>query len=111
LAIQRGTFAARGGEQLLVKRIEDDPCDYRIPLRQAYRHAKARITVREVGRAVERIAMPAEFGMRGALVPRSLFRGDRMFGKVLSQALDDSCFRALVRLRHQINVAFVRNLR
>src|SRR5713226_5485573 len=111
LAVQRCAFAARGGEQFIVKRVEDDSCDYRVPLRETYRDAKTWIAVRKVRRAVERIDVPAEFRIRGALVPRSLFRSDRMFGKILGQALDNGRFRTLVCLRHQVHVALVRNLR
>src|SRR5216684_4441563 len=66
--IQRRAFTARGGEQLIVKRVEDHACDYRVPLRQTYRDAKTRIAVRKVRRAVQRIDMPAEFRMGSALV-------------------------------------------
>src|SRR4029077_13139607 len=111
VAVQRCAFTARGGKQLIVKRVENHPHDYRVPLRQTYRDAKTWIAVRKVRRAVQRIDMPAEFRIRGALVPRSLFGGYRVLGEILAQALDNGRFRALVCLRYQIDVAFVRNLR
>ena len=55
--------------------------------------------MRIVGGAVKRINVPAKFGSRWALVPRSLFRRDGMVGKVFGQVFNDKPFRALVRLR------------
>ena len=67
--------------------------------------------MRIVGGAVKWINVPAEFRSRSALVPRSLFRRDGMVGKVFCQAFNDKPFRALVRLRDEIDfVSFVANV-
>src|SRR5207244_13504521 len=59
----------------------------------------------------DRINGPAAFRSRSALMPRSVFSRDGMVGKVLCQPRDDVPFRALVRLRDEIDfVSFVANV-
>ena len=67
--------------------------------------------MRIVGGAVKWINVPAEFRSRSALVPRSLFSRNGMVGKVSCQSFNDEPFRALVRLRDEIDfVSFVANV-
>ncbi len=62
----------------------------------------------EIRGAVERIDVPAKLRSRSALMPRSLFGGNGVLGKVFGEALDDEPFRALIGLRDEIHlVAFV----
>src|SRR5260370_2494639 len=112
LAVERGAFAARGGEKFVVKRIEDRGGEQRIPLGKSDRDAKAGISMSEVRGAVKRINVPAKFGSRSALMPRALFGSNSVVGKVLSEALDDEALRTLVRLSDEIDfVAFVANVK
>jgi len=60
-AVKDGAMAARGGEKLVVKRIEDRSGENRIALGERNRDAEARISVREIGGAVERVDVPAKF--------------------------------------------------
>src|SRR5713226_326783 len=89
LAVEGGAFAARGGEKFLVKRIEDHGGEKRIPPGERDRDAEARISVREIGGAVERIDVPAKVRSRSALMPRSFFGSDGVLWKVFGQPLDD----------------------
>ena len=110
-AIERGAFAARGSEKLVVERIEDDSGEQCISLRESNGNAEAGIAVRIVRGAVKRINVPAELRSRSALVPRSLFSRDGMVGKVFCQPFDDEPFRSLVRLRDEVYlVSFVANV-
>jgi hypothetical protein len=107
-AVEGSAVAARGSEKFVVKRIEDRGGEKRIVLGKRNRDAEARISVREIRGAVERIDVPAKFGSGSALMPGSLFGGDGMIGKIFGKALDDKAFRALVCLRDEIHlVAFV----
>jgi hypothetical protein len=108
LAVEGGAFAARSGEEFVVKGIEDRRGEKSIPLGERDRDAEVGIPMREIRCPVQRIDVPAKFRSRSALVPRSLFGGNGMVGKVFGQPFDDESFRTLVRLRHEIDfIAFV----
>ncbi len=65
----------------------------------------------EIRGAVERINVPAKSRSRSALMPRSLFSGNSVVGKIFAQLLNDQPLRAFVRLRDKIDlIAFVRNV-
>jgi hypothetical protein len=101
-------LAARGSEKFVVKRIKDCGGEKRFALGKCDRDAEARISVREVGGAIERVDVPAKFRSGSAFMPGSLFGGDGMIGEVLGETLDDKAFGALVRLGDEIDfVAFV----
>jgi len=53
--------------------------------------------------------MPAKF--RAAFVAAPFFRGDGVLRKVFSQPRNNGLLRAFIRLRYQVNVALVRDLR
>src|ERR1700682_6412071 len=82
LAVERGAFAARGGEQFIVKRIEDHGGEKRIPLGESDRNAEAGIPMGEIRGAVERVDVPAKLRSQSALMPRSLLGGYRVVWKV-----------------------------
>ncbi len=110
-AAERRAFTARGGEKLVVERIEDDGGEKRVSLCERDGNAEAGVAVREVRSAVERINVPAKLRSRSALMARSFFGCNSMVGKVFAQPLDDEPFRALVRLGDEIHfVAFVANV-
>ena len=50
------------GEEFVVVGIEDHAGDHRVALREPHRNAEARIVVREIRGAVERVDVPAKFG-------------------------------------------------
>src|SRR5260370_35953942 len=111
LAVEGGAFAACGSKEFIVKRIEDCGSEKRISLRESERNTEARIAMSEIRRAIQRINVPAKFGSRRALMPRSLFGGDSMLGKVFRQPLNDQPLRAFVGLGDKIHlVAFVSNV-
>src|SRR5580693_4967180 len=109
LAVKRGPCAAGGGEQLVIERIVDHASEKSAALCKRDRYRKTRIAVRKIGRPVQRIHMPAKF--RAAFMAGSFFRGDGVLRKILGQPSDNGLLGALIRLRDQINVALVRNLR
>src|SRR5882672_596358 len=105
-AVESGAFAAGGGEEFVVKGIEDDGGKQRVALGKSDRNAETRVTVCEVGGAVERIDVPAEFG--GAFLAGAFFGGDGMVREIFIEALDDGLLGAFVGLRDDIDlVAFV----
>ncbi len=111
LAVEGGSFATRCAEKFIVKRIEDHRGEKRIALGKSDRNTETGIAVGKIGSAVERVDVPAKLRSGCALVPGSLFGGNRVVGKVFSQALDDEPFRPLVCLRDEIDfVAFVPKL-
>ncbi len=61
LAVEGGAFAAGGGKEFVVKRIEARRGEQRIPLGERDRNAEARIAVRKIRGAIERIDVPAKF--------------------------------------------------
>src|SRR2546425_1098557 len=88
---------------------------------QGNRDRKARIAVREVGGAVERIHVPAVaehralrqgrgIRRRSSRLPTALFGHDGMFGKVVAQAGNDRLLRAPVGFGDQVHFALVGNL-
>src|ERR1700720_2507460 len=109
LFVQSGACAPGGGEQLVIEGIVDHPGEQGSPLSQSDGNGKARIAVCEIGRPVEWVHMPAKFGT--AFVAGSLFRGDRMLRKIFCESRDNGFFGALVRLRDQVYVTLVTNLR
>src|SRR5580765_4139942 len=109
LAVQRGAIATRSGKELVINRMVDDASENCVVLRERNRDREARILMRKIGGAVERIDMPAKFGI--AFVPGTFFCRDGMVGKIFRKAGDNSFFAATVRLSDQINVTFVTNVR
>src|SRR6266446_5026805 len=110
-AVEGGAFAAGGGEKFTVKWVEDYCGERLIPLGERDGDAEPGIAVGKIGGAIERIDVPAILRSRRTLMPGSLFGSNSMVGKVFGQPLDDEPFRALVRLRYEIDfVAFVPKL-
>src|SRR5215472_8328670 len=75
-AVQRGALPQFGGEKLIVERIMYNAGYQLVSLGQSDGHAKARITMREVRRAVQRIDVPAKVGL--LLASRAFFSSNRM---------------------------------
>src|SRR5579862_2047770 len=111
LLVQVGALAARGAEKLVADGIEHDAGDRLAIFAEADRDREARISVRKVRGAVERIDVPAIFragGGRGRAP--ALFGDDRVIGKAISDFRDDNRFRALVRFRYDVDFTLVGNL-
>jgi hypothetical protein len=105
-AVEGGAFAAGGGKKFAVERIEDHGGEKRVALSERDGNAKTRIAVREVGGAVERIDVPAEFG--SSFLAGAFFGGDGMVREIFVEARDDELFRAFIGLGDEIHfVAFV----
>ena len=108
LAVESGAFATGGAEEFVIEGIENYRSEKRAPLGERNGNAETGITVGEIGGAVERINVPAEFGSGRAFVTSSLFGGDGVVGKIFCEPLDDSFFGTFVGLGDEIDfVAFV----
>ncbi len=103
LAVEGGAFAARGGEEFFVKGVEDDRSKKRVALGEGDRDAEARVAVGEIGRAVERIHVPAKLRSRSAFVTRSLFGRNGVLRKIFGEPGNDGLLGALVGLRDQVD--------
>ena len=102
--VQESPAALLAGEQLVAARIEDDPGNQFPRFFQGQSHVVNRISVREVGGAVQRVHIPAIFG--GALVAAALLRHDAVIRKAGFEPLHDQLLRSSVGLGHQIESAF-----
>ena len=71
--------------------------------------AEARIAMSEIRCAIERVHVPAKFGV--AVLDQAFFRGDGMSWKMFCKASNDGLFAALVGLGDKVNVAFVFDFR
>src|SRR5215467_6302171 len=108
-AVTRCAFAARGGVELVVERIENYGSEERVALGKGDGNGEAGIVVREICSAVERVDIPAKFG--SGVLPGAFFGGDGVAGEKLVDAGDDELFGALVGLRDDVHlVAFVANV-
>ncbi len=105
LAVQPGAFAVGCGEQFIVDRVKDYAGEDGVALGERDRDAEARITMREIGGAVERIDVPSKFGV--SFVASALFGGDGVIREIFGEPLDDGALGALVGLSDQIGVPFV----
>ncbi len=103
LAVEGGPFAARGGEEFLVKRVEDDGGEKRVSLGKSNGNAEAGVAVSEIGGAVERIHVPAKLRSRSAFVTRSFFRGNGVLRKIFGEPRNDGLLGTLIRLRDQVD--------
>ena len=65
--------------------------------------------MRKIRRPIEGIHVPAKFRTR--LVTQTFFRGNGVRRKIFCQPIDDQSFRPLIRLRHEVHFALIRNLR
>ena len=104
LAVEGGGFAARGGEEFLVKGVEDDRGEKRVSLGEGDGNAEAGVAVGEIGGAVERIHVPAKLRSRSAFVTRSFFGGNGVLREILGEPRNDGLLGALVGLRDQIHL-------
>src|SRR5258708_40274342 len=77
LAVQRCAFAARRCEKFIINWIVNNACDNRSVLCQRNGSRKARIFVREICCAIQRINVPVKFGT--AHVPGTFLGGDGVF--------------------------------
>jgi hypothetical protein len=109
LAIQCGASATGGGEKFIVDGVVNDTRDHRIALGKRDRNAEARVAVREIRGAIERIDMPAKLG--GAFVAGSLLGGDGVVGEIFREPLDDRALGAFVGLGDQVGFSFVDDVR
>src|SRR6266705_2989289 len=103
LAVEGGAFAARGGEEFLVKGVEDDRSKKRVSLGKSNGNAEAGVAVSEIGSAVERIHVPAKLRSRSAFVTRSFFRGNGVLREIFGEPGNDGLLGAFVGLRDQIH--------
>ena len=69
------------------------------------RDAETGIAVGEIRGSVERVHMPAIFGV--VVTAETLFGGDSVGWKIFGEAIDDCLFTAFVGLRDEIDVTFV----
>ena len=97
-----------GGEKFVGDGIEDDAGEDGFAVCKRDRNAEARIAVGEIGGAVERIDVPAKFGV--AFVAGAFFGGDGVVGEIFGEPLDDGPLGALVGLGDQVGFAFVGNV-
>ena len=72
---------------------------------QTHRHAELRKAVRKVGRAVERIDVPAELALHS--LARAFFAVDAVIRKNLAETGADELFHGPVGNRDQVDVALV----
>lgn len=105
LSVQSGTFAASGSEKFFVNWVVDDTSDDFVAVRECDRDAEARIAMSEICGAVERIDVPAIFGV--VITAEALFGGDGVGGEIFGEAIDDGLFAAFVGLRDEVDVTFV----
>jgi len=94
-----------GGEQLVARRIVENASDDFPLVLQSQGNAEDRISVGEIGRAIERIDIPAVGATVG--VARTLFADDVVIGPGGAQAGDDEPLTGAVSLGHQIDVPLV----
>src|SRR5207245_4294644 len=104
LAVEGGAFAARGGEEFLVKGVEDNRGEKRVALGKSNGNAEAGVAVGEIGSAVERINVPAKLRSRSAFMTRSLFGRNGVLREILGEPRNDGLLGALVRLCDQIEL-------
>ncbi|HLZ13580.1 MAG TPA: hypothetical protein VKP58_13420 [Candidatus Acidoferrum sp.] len=107
-SVEGGAFAAGGGKEFFVDGIVNDAGEDFVLPSESDGDAEARIAVGEIGGAVERVDVPAIFGV--VVVAKAFFGGDGVRGKIFREAIDDGAFAALVGLRDEVDVAFVFDL-
>ena len=105
LPVQRGTFAAGGSEEFFVNWVIDDASDDFVAVSEGDRDTEAGIAVGKVGSSVERVNVPAVFGI--VITAETLFGGDGVRGEIFGEAVNDGLFTAFVGLRDEVDVAFV----
>jgi hypothetical protein len=105
LSVQSGTFAAGSSEEFFVNWVINDAGDDLVAVRERDGNAEAGIAVGEIGGSVERVDVPAIFGV--VITAETLFGGDGVRGKMFREAIDDSLFTAFVGLRDEVDVTFV----
>src|SRR5262249_15244826 len=105
VAVESGPFTACGSEKLIVNRIVDDTDDDLVATGEGDGNAEAGVAVCEIGGAVERINVPAVFGV--VVFAQAFFGGNSVRWEIFAEALDDGLFAAFVSLRNEVDVAFV----
>ena len=65
--------------------------------------------MREIRRPVERVYVPAKFGV--VIFAEAFLGGNRVRGEIFCEAVHDCLFAAFVRLGDEVNVAFVFDFR
>jgi len=108
-AVERSAFPFCRGEKFIVNWIIDDSNEERAALREGNRNTKTRVAVGKICSAVERIDVPAKFG--NGFVAEAFFGEDGMIGEIIGDLRDDGLLGAFVRLRDQVDFAFVSDLR
>ena len=74
-------------------------------MRERDGNAEAGIAVGEIRGSVERVDVPAIFGV--VIAAETFFGGDGVGREIFGEAIDDGLFAAFVGLRDEIYVAFV----
>ena len=108
LLVEERAFAARRREHFPRHGIVNDAHDHLARLFEANGNGKARVAMREIRRAVERVHKPAEWRVR--LLAAAFLGHDRVFWEVRPQARDNRLLGFLVRLRHQVHYALIADL-
>src|SRR5262249_5886219 len=80
VAVKWGAFAASRGIEFFVNRVVDDTYENLITMRKSDRHTEARVAVSEIRCAVERINVPAKFGV--VVLAEAFFRRDGVGWKI-----------------------------
>ena len=105
LSVQRGTFAAGSSEEFFVNGIVDDAGDDFVAVSERDGNAETGVPVGEISGSVERVDVPAIFGV--VITAEPLFGGDGVRGEIFRKAVNDGLFAAFVGLRDEVYVAFV----
>jgi len=105
LSVQRGTFAAGSSEEFFVNGIVDDAGDDFVAVSERDGNAETGVPVGEISGSVERVDVPAIFGV--VITAETLFGGDGVRGEIFGEAVNDGLFTAFVGLRDEVDVAFV----
>ena len=79
-SVERRTFTARGGEEFFINGIVNDADQHLIMVGECDRDTETRVAMGKVGRAVERVHVPAKFGFM--ILAEAFFGGDGVGRKV-----------------------------
>lgn len=105
LSVQSGAFAAGSSKEFFVDWVVNDTSDDFVAVSECDRDAEAGIAMGEICGAVERVHVPAIFGV--VITAETFFGGDSVGGEIFREAIDDGLFAAFVGLGDEVDVALV----
>src|SRR5882724_3451177 len=105
ISVQSGAIATGSSEEFFVNWVINDTSDHFVAVGESDRDAETGIAVGEIGGSVERVNVPAIFGV--VVTAETFFGGDGVGGKIFGEAIDDGLLTAFVGLRDEVDVTFV----